>query len=291
MNPSSQNFAARSLAQLRAREENGFRHNQSHHEHEHQQNHLQNPTTPGDTRSGISLIQSGSIQNQFTALSNQKENFARERNLAQKELEQIQKDQQSIKTEHDSLVESSRQAKEKLGQGMEKLTMLKEQEARILQLTENEFRAIENCTHHSKMLEHKKEEASKKYTAEMDPLNLELATLLEGRVHKKTERCISLRSIQAVVLPEIYRATKDQNRPQLLNEKENLFNSIQYLKEATTERERIIAHLRGLHGAVNNGLHTLDGDRTTSTGDEFEADTNGQSPMHMDLFYGSSNDE
>lgn len=99
-----------------------------------------------------SVIQSNSIQTQFTALSNQKETFVRERNLAQKELQQIQKDHQSIKTEHDRLIESSLQAKERLGQRMEKLTMFKEQEARILQLTENEFRAIHDCTNHSKMV-------------------------------------------------------------------------------------------------------------------------------------------
>ena len=103
-------------------------------------------------QSSGSLIQSNSIQNQFTVLSNQRDKFVSERDEAQKELKQVQTEHQYIKTEHDSLVELNRQAKEKFGERMEKLAMLKEQETRIKQLTENEFRAIHDCTNHTKMV-------------------------------------------------------------------------------------------------------------------------------------------
>ena len=151
-------------------------------------------------------------------------------------------------------------------------------------------------------LDQKKEEASKKYTAEMGPLNFELAFLLEGRLQKKTERCISLRSVQVVLLPEIGRAAKDQNRPQLLNEKDNLYQSIECLREATAERQEHIALLRELYGAIvlqqdetntnggciNGALRNSDtstsSSRTIAAGDEFEGE-------HMNLFYGTSNDD
>jgi len=108
------------------------------HQHQHQ------------TFGGSSLIQSNSVQNQFTTLSNQRDNFIHERDEAEKELKRVQAEHQCIKTEHDTLIESNRRAKEELGQRMEKLAMLKEEESRLCQLTENEFHAIYDCTKHSK---------------------------------------------------------------------------------------------------------------------------------------------
>ena len=151
----SQNHIPRSLTSLRARQPNDFSCNQNKH-HRQQLQIQQNPNglvnTSNISSGSNNLIQSNSIQNQFTALSNQKEAFVSENNLAKKELQQIQKEHQSVNMEHDHLIELGRQAKERLGQGMEKLGILKEQEARILQLTKNEFRAIHDCTNHSNLV-------------------------------------------------------------------------------------------------------------------------------------------
>ena len=88
------------------------------------------------------------IQNQFTILSNQRDNFIREKENAEKELQRIQKEKQSIKKEHHALFESNHKAKQELGQKMEKLSLLKEEESRLKRLTENEFKAIRDCTKH-----------------------------------------------------------------------------------------------------------------------------------------------
>ena len=96
------------------------------------------------------LIQSNSIQNQFTILSNQRDKFIHDRVKAEKELEQVHKEQCNVKSEHDILIESNRRAKEELGQKMEKLAILKEEEFRLRKLTANEFHAIHDCTQHLK---------------------------------------------------------------------------------------------------------------------------------------------
>jgi len=137
-------------------------------------------------------------------------------------------------------------------------------------------------------LEKKKEDATKQYTAEMDPLNFELAALLERRIEKKTERYISIRSVEAIVLPEFDKALQDKNKPQLFNQTKNLYESIELLKAATGLRNENAARLGELQSALQqqSGVGV---DIHAATG-AFGADTN-RGPKHMDLFYGPSNDE
>ena len=99
---------------------------------------------------GGNLIQSNTIQNQFTMLSNQRDKFIHDRVQTETELDQIQREQYRVKSEYDNLIDSNRRAKEELGQKLEKLAMLKEEEIRLHKLIENEFHAIQNCTKHLK---------------------------------------------------------------------------------------------------------------------------------------------
>ena len=118
----------------------------------------------------------------------------------------------------------------------------------------------------------------------MDALNFELGALLERRVQKKTERYISVRSIERVFLPEFDKALRDNNRPQLLNEKERIHASFELLKSATSEREKCIALLAELRGVQKqqNGDQT-NNESVVATGNAANSQSN-----HIQLFYGNS---
>lgn len=143
----------------------------------------------------------------------------------------------------------------------------------------------------------KKDEATKKYIAEMDTLNEDTAKFIQARIEKNTEQCISVRSVEAVVLPAFDKALRDNDKPQLSNQTQNLHQSIEILKFSTAQRNEIIARLRELHCMLQeSGTNVGDDDDQAmmirlAREERGSADTNdhyNQGPKHMDLFYGPS---
>ena len=130
-------------------------------------------------------------------------------------------------------------------------------------------------------LEKKKVETSKKHTAEIDPINFELAALLEHRIQKKTERYITLRSVQSVVVPELKKALRDKNKPQLLNQRKGLYNSIELLRLASGQHQKCIERLGQLRAAQQRYFETGGATRALEGKNVRQRD-------HVDLFYGGS---
>ena len=130
-------------------------------------------------------------------------------------------------------------------------------------------------------LEKKKVEVTKKHTTEINPLNFELAALLEHRMHKKTERHISHRSVQAVVVPALTKALKEKNKPQLSKKKKQLSKSIKHLKKASKQHQQCIARLGQLKAEENRHFRAKSADRA-------HQDENNARGDHVDLFYGRS---
>lgn len=110
------------------------------------------PQNKQNQENSDNLIAGASITNQFALLKSQSDNFARETEDAEKELQQVQANHQTTKNHHNDLFEAIRQAKQELGCRKEKLTMLKEEEARLRRLVDNEFKAIQGCTKHSNLV-------------------------------------------------------------------------------------------------------------------------------------------
>ena len=130
--------------------------NQHHHQH-HQQSAGGAGVAGGGSGSGNdngndsgSFVQRNSVQNQFAALSADRDTFVREAEEANKELQQIHVEHQSIRIQHDQLIEHNRQARATLGERMETLVIWKDKKARIIRETNNEGLAIRDCTNHSK---------------------------------------------------------------------------------------------------------------------------------------------
>lgn len=99
----------------------------------------------------------------------------------------------------------------------------------------------------------------------MDALNFEVAALLKRRIQKKTAKCISIRSIEAVVLPEL-----ENNNRKLLRQKEELAESIKTISSASSRHQELVDRLSEPRQA-SSGLR----------GDLAHRERN-----HVDLFYG-----
>jgi hypothetical protein len=121
--------------------------NNQHHHHQHQQSAGGAGVAGGGSGS---FVQRNSVQNQFAALSADRDKFVRETEAANKELQQIHVEHQSIRIQHDKLIEHNRQARAILGERMETLVIWKDKKARIIRETNNEGLAIRDCTNHSK---------------------------------------------------------------------------------------------------------------------------------------------
>jgi hypothetical protein len=117
----------------------------------------------------------------------------------------------------------------------------------------------------------------------MEPLNFELAALLERRIEKKTKRCITVRSIEKVVIPEFDRAMVDKNKPQLLKQRDSIYESMELLKSASEQRKKYISILSDLARAQQQQSNV-----ETGTGNSAIGNDKSIGPNHVDLFYGPS---
>jgi Cu/Ag efflux protein CusF len=123
-------------------------HNNQH--NQHQQSAGGGGGGSGGSGSGSSFVQRNSVQNQFAALSADRDKFVREVEEANKELKKIQVEHQSIKIEHDTLIEHNRQAMATLGDRKKTLEMWEDKKTLIIRKTDHECLAIHSCTNHSK---------------------------------------------------------------------------------------------------------------------------------------------
>jgi hypothetical protein len=154
MNSSSSQIFVTPTSTPQGHHNNNNQHHHQHHQHQQSAGGAEGAEgAGGGSGSGNgsgSFVQRNSVQNQFAALSADRNKFVREVEEANKELKQIQVEHQSIKIEHDKLIEHNRQARAILGERMETLDIWRDKKARIIRETNNEGLAIRDCTNHSK---------------------------------------------------------------------------------------------------------------------------------------------
>lgn len=194
-------------------------------------------------RTGGGIIQSYSIQQQFAALSNDRDKFRKEKEQAEAALAKVQNGYQALKKEQDELTMKNFHAKAELGTYSKKLDMLKDEEKRTARNLENDTKAVESCTNHLKSLEAKKEEKDNKFVAHLNPITLEIAIFLQKRLEKKIEERISVQTVSSVILPFL-EVKQKQGSPELQKGLYGLNESIDKLKQATFSRDEAAQQLR-----------------------------------------------
>jgi hypothetical protein len=137
----------------------------------------------------------------------------------------------------------------------------------------------------------------------MNALNEDTEKFLYGRMEKHTEKCISIRSVEAVVLPAFDKALRDNDKPQLSNQTQNLHESIEKLKSSTEHRNEIVSRLGGLQCMLQErGMNVDDNNENNDQAmmirlarereEEGEsARTDDDVNASMELFYGPTNAE
>ena len=137
----------------------------------------------------------------------------------------------------------------------------------------------------------------------MDALNGDTEKFLYGRMEKHTEKCISIRSVEAVILPAFDKALRDNDKPQLSNQTQNLHASIEKLKSSTEHRNEIVSRLGELHCMLQErGMNVDDNNNDNNDqammirlaqeeeGGSARTDDNAANAS-MELFYGPTNTE
>jgi hypothetical protein len=171
--------------------------------------------------------------------------------------------------------------------------MLKEEESKINRLITNEGRALEQCINKIKALDTKKQMAEKKFVEEMDPMNTELATILQRRLEKKTEGVLTDQSVNTNLLP--YMDMKSRV-PHIAKSKEDVEGSVKKLLQATKDRDDAMAQLvqvkKSLHqkGIDVDALMTK-GHEQLSTSEGTPNNNGGDPTKHMNMFYGPGSEE
>ena len=137
----------------------------------------------------------------------------------------------------------------------------------------------------------------------MDALNGDIEKFLYGRMEKHTEKCISIRSVEAVILPAFDKALRDNDKPQLSNQTQNLHASIEKLKSSTEHRNEIVSRLGELHCMLQERGMNVDDDDNNDNNDQAmmirlaqeeeggSARTDDNANASMELFYGPTNAE
>jgi hypothetical protein len=135
----------------------------------------------------------------------------------------------------------------------------------------------------------------------MNALNEDTEKFLYGRMEKHTEKCISIRSVEAVVLPAFDKALRDNDKPQLSNQTQNLHESIEKLKSSTEHRNEIVSRLGELQCMVQERGMNVDNDNDDDNDQAMmirlareeggSARTNNNANASMELFYGPTNAE
>jgi hypothetical protein len=133
----------------------------------------------------------------------------------------------------------------------------------------------------------------------MNALNEDTEKFLYGRMEKYTEKCISIRSVEAVVLPAFDKALRDNDKPQLSNQTQNLHESIEKLKSSTEHRNEIVSRLGELQCMLQERGINVDDDnndqammiRLAREEEGGPARTDDNANASMELFYGPTNAE
>lgn len=131
----------------------------------------------------------------------------------------------------------------------------------------------------------------------MNALNEDTEKFLHGRMEKHTEKCISIRSVEAVVLPAFDKALRDNDKPQLSNQTQNLHESIEKLKFSTEHRNEIVSRLGELQCMLQERGMNVDNDNDQAMmirlarEEGGSARTNNNANASMELFYGPTNAE
>ena len=136
----------------------------------------------------------------------------------------------------------------------------------------------------------------------MDALNGDTEKYLYSRMEKHTEKCISIRSVEAVILPAFDKALRDNDKPQLSNQTQNLHASIEKLKSSTEHRNEIVSRLGELHCMLQERGMNVDDDNNDNNDqarmirfareeEGGSARTDDNANASMELFYGPTNAE
>ena len=230
------------------------------------------------------FVRANSVQNQFTNLSREKDNFVRQKEQADADQKRTQVRLQQLKGRQTDLMKQIQSTQHELGTISRKQHLLKQEQGRVDRVFHSERKALEDCAMHTQALEQKERELTANYYKEMGKLNDEISSLLQDDLSAKTETLLSVETVEAVIADKI----PDSLSRELFLEKLDMMKKARENWEMTKAgyQKPGLPAAAGEEGPVENEADMNNPSEETMPPQNLDA-PNPVVQKQMDLFYGS----
>jgi chromosome segregation ATPase len=145
-----------------------------------------------------SLVQTNSVQSQFVALSRDRDNFRHAMEAAERDRRMAENQLQHLKSTTLDLQREIRSAQEELGTVSRKQHLVKQEQARLQRVLELERKALEDCARHANSMVEQEVQRKKAYCSQLEPLNDNLADILDREAGSRFSMLLNVESVEAV---------------------------------------------------------------------------------------------
>ena len=245
-----------------------------------------------------SLVQTNSVQSQFAALSRDRDNFRHAMEAAERDRRMAESQLQHLKCTALDLQRDIRSAQEELGTVSRKQHLVKQEQARLQRVLELERKALEDCARHASSMMEQEIQRKTAYCSQLDPLNDNLADVLDRDTGSRFSMLLNVESVEAVwnkiQIPEsVDRQALEEGYDLLKEARDKSGREEQRRSRCAATLEEVRARGKQMHPEITD----WDDKEKLSFGKEdfshlindnhdepSEKDTHHQ---HMDFFYGS----
>jgi chromosome segregation ATPase len=146
-----------------------------------------------------SLVQTNSVQSQFAALSRDRDSFRHAMEAAERDRRMAESQLQYLKATTLDLQREIRSAQEELGTVSRKQHLVKQEQARLQRVLELERKALEDCARHANSMIEQEVQRKSAYCSQLDPLNDNLADVLDREAGSRFSVLLNVESVEAVL--------------------------------------------------------------------------------------------
>jgi chromosome segregation ATPase len=245
-----------------------------------------------------SLVQTNSVQSQFVALSRDRDNFRHAMEAAERDRRMAESQLQQLKSTTLDLQREIRSAQEELGTVSRKQHLVKQEQARLQRVLELERKALEDCARHANSMVEQEVQRKKAYCSQLEPLNDNLADVLDREAGSRFSMLLNVESVEAVwnkiPIPEsVDRQALEEGYDLLKEARDKSEREEQRRSRCATKLEEVRARGKQMHPEITD----WDDKEKLSVKEHFShfminddhSEASEKDPQHqnMDFFYGS----
>lgn len=202
---------------------------------------------------GTRVVDQNSVQSQFTALERDREVLRNATNAAERDRRHEEETLRNLRATESALADKLRVAHAALGTETKKRQLLREEEARLRKVLEDDRRAIVELTRQLEGLEEEDRARKAAFVKEMDALNDELESELRQYEERKWMKIITVESVELLIQEQATSPSSsaaNDSSDSHDNQAQKLNDALELLKEATSKFNHEVETKQTLEGKV-----------------------------------------